>query len=84
MNCCKLVWRIDELLPDFGCKLGDGDEVSYTTAKAHRGLECSAVIASREEKLPHQTYYRREPCQAIVVESGRRQPRQTCLQGSPA
>ena len=45
MNCRKLMRRIDKLLPDFVCKLGDSDEVSYTTAKAHRGSEYSAVIA---------------------------------------
>jgi hypothetical protein len=52
VDCCKLVRRIDKLLPDFVCKLGDGDEVSYTIAKAHRGPEYSVVIAPWEGKLP--------------------------------
>jgi hypothetical protein len=49
MNCCKLVRRINKLLPDFVCKLGDGDEVSYTIAKVYRGPEYSAVIAYGKE-----------------------------------
>ena len=52
MNCCKLVRRINKLLPDFVCKLGDGDEVSYTIAKVYRGPEYSAVICLWEGMLP--------------------------------
>jgi len=46
MNCCKLVRRINKLLPDIVRKLEYGDEIASTGSKAHRDLAQGVVIAA--------------------------------------
>jgi hypothetical protein len=45
-DCLELLWSISNPLPDCVCKLGCGNKVAYTEAKAYRDFECSAIIAT--------------------------------------
>jgi hypothetical protein len=43
-NCLELLWSFNKPLASLVCELKYSDEVAYTEAKAHRGLECSVVV----------------------------------------
>jgi hypothetical protein len=54
-DCLELVWTINKPLTDLVCELKYSDEVAYTEAKTHGGLERSAVIAVHEGKSDGET-----------------------------
>jgi hypothetical protein len=43
-NCLELLWSINKPLASLVCELKYIDEVAYTEAKAHRGLDCGVVV----------------------------------------